>query len=160
MQNQSVDIQKRRTMAIIAGTGAALALPSLASAGQPIQPHKSDVTLDSGNPNVEIVLSLDNSPTIFIRNNTEKVVIIKHVYPGVVHANGKTFDINSLFERSATAVAANHTRRLPIEEISPLAKERAFPKGLIGSKPVRMVKADQHGLSNEVTIAHRNYFFA
>jgi hypothetical protein len=150
---------------MIAGTTAAALLPAAVTAAtKPLKVNPTNINNElaiiGGDDDLEITLNLDDSPTIFIKNNTDKVVIVRHVYPGIVRANGKTFDINSLFKSSAAGIDGRRTRRFSIAPIHSLASERPFPRRLTSSKPVR-VSAVSGGKQPKMHLnTPRNFFFA
>ena len=165
MSQRIVDEKKRRTLAIMAGTTAAALLPTVATAAtNPLKldssSKDSSVAINSSDDDLEISLDLDGSPTLFIKNKTDKLVIVRHVHPGIVHVNGSTFDINSLFESSASAIGGHRTRRYQIEATHPLASERPFPRRLISSKPVRVTAISGGTDPAEQLNTPRNFFFS
>ncbi|MBX2836888.1 MAG: hypothetical protein KTR35_08530 [Gammaproteobacteria bacterium] len=157
MEDSTFDPKKRQTLAVMTGTALAIAMPSLSNATA-ILPTATSTPDDSTRlSGMELTLTLGKSPTVSIHNNTDQLVIVHHIYPGNVSIDGSQFDLNSLFKGSASAVGRGHTRRFNIQRSTAESAELNFPKGLIGSKPIkfRIIASD----GAEVHNSTRHFFF-
>jgi len=105
-----------------------------------------------------ISLSVEPEPTIRITNHSNKLIIVRHVHPGIIHAGAKTFDINSVFERSAYALGAGRSRVISVGETTATQAEREFPRHLYANKPQRIVAVTGYNYSGILANSTRSYF--
>lgn len=125
------------------------------------KPQEEAVELVNHNrPGAEltIALSIDPEPTIRITNHSGKLIILRHVHPGIIHAGYKTFDINSIFELSSYAIGAGKSRVIPVKETTATQAEKSFPKHLYRNKPQRIVAVTGRNASGLLANSTRSFF--
>jgi len=174
---QNVNAKKRQTLKIMGAGVAVVATPvSVNALGwpngfQPDQQIVGDEDLNSVQEmyeNVElpltthaelsIALRIDPKPVLVMGNNTDELIIVRHVHPGIVHAGDRAFDINSIFERCAYAISPHTKRSVAIEQTSHIQREREFARSDYQNKPQRLVVvtgADRDGL---LAYSSRSFF--
>lgn len=143
-----VDQAKRNTLIMLSGTALVTAMPAIAAGyGNVIQIADAGITHDTPESMIaisgkdmemSIELNINDQPTVTIANLTDQLIIVRHVYPGIVHAGERTFDINSVFERSAYAVSAGKSRTIAISETYSTQAEVKFPRDT--HQPIRAAK--------------------
>jgi len=159
------DMKKRSTLKIITGAAAIAATPSIASAGNFIDGADNEqaaveeivVPVNTGTE-LTISLSVEPEPTIRLTNHSKQLLIVRHVYPGIVHAGEQTFDINSIFFRCAYAVSAGRSRTVKIEPTISTQVETAYPRQLYSNKPQRMVAITGRDRSGKLANSTRSFF--
>jgi len=171
---QVVNAKKRQTLKIMGAGVAVVATPaSVAALGWPNvsqadqQVINDDVTNSmyedielpmTTHAELSIALRIDRNPVLVMGNNTDELIIVRHVHPGIVHAGDRAFDINSIFERCAYAISPHTKRSVAIEQTSHIQREREFPRSDYQNKPHRLVVvtgADRDGL---VAYSSRSFF--
>ena len=105
-----------------------------------------------------IALSVDPEPTIRITNHSDKLIILRHVHPGIIHAGYKTFDINSVFERSSYAIGAGRSRVVSVKETTATQAERPYPRHLYRNKPQRIVAVTGRNSAGILANSTRSFF--
>lgn len=146
------DMSRRTALKVIGGAAVLATTPALTGqsfAATP-QPGQLDTqTIHAGSSaELSMQLTLEPEPLLTMTNNSDQLVIVRHVYPGIVHAGDKAFDINAVFERSAYAISAGSTRRVPIAPVSHTTAEAQFPREKYRKSPQRIVSVtgfDKHG---------------
>ncbi len=147
-----IDLAKRKTLVTLGGSALVTALPSLSAAAvvgnsalqtEIKQPRDTLVSLSDSTYELSISLLVDDQPTVKITNNSDKLVIVRHIYPGIVHTGEKTFDLNSLFDKSAYAIGAGKSRSIPIVETVATQHETSYPRHRAG-KPLRVANLVAH----------------
>ena len=170
-----VDTKKRQTLKIIGAGAAVVATPaSVAALGWPnaadqrivtdeyagtVQEMYEDIEFPlTGQAELSISLRVDPEPVLVMGNNTDDLIIVRHVHPGIVHAGDRAFDINSVFERCAYAISPHTKRSVAIHQTSHVQKEREFARFNYSGKPQRLVVvtgADKQGL---LAYSSRSFF--
>ena len=152
---------KRRTvLKIVGGTAVIATMPSFANTAKVDVRRTNDesITPISAKPELTIALSVDPVPTINLTNNSDKLVIVSHVYPGIIHAGEKTFDINSIFARGAYNIGAGQTRRIRIESTHATQTEAAFPRHQYRNQPQRLVSVTGTNRRGPVVNSSRSFY--
>lgn len=105
----------------------------------------------------DIVFRFERSPItgiaeVVIENTSRDVVNVTHVYPGIVHANGFDYDLNTILEKAPLNLAAGGTVRSPISHQRSGGEERPIPSGLTDSRSVTVATqvANTVGSSTDV----------
>jgi len=109
---QVVNAKKRQTLKVMGAGVAVAATPlSVATLGWPNvsladQQIIHDEATSSMYEDIElpmithaelsIALRVDPNPVLVMGNNTDELIIVRHVHPGIVHAGDRAFDINSV----------------------------------------------------------------
>lgn len=166
-----VDLAKRKTLITLGGTALVTAIPTLAvaSAGCSIDltdttglTHSSNTVLPISTDGKEISLSLlvDDEAFLTIENHTDRLIIVRHVYPGIVHAGKQTFDINSVFERSAYAIGAGRSRSMPIQQTFSTQAETDYPRHKYSNKPIRVASLLAQSSEGSLVAQSSRSFFA
>ena len=159
-----VDQAKRNTLIMLGGTAVVSAVPALASAGSlcalPINGELAaqPTIIPVANEGLElsIQLNIDDESSLTITNNTSKLIIIRHLHPGIVHAGRKTFDINSVFDRSAYAIGAGRSRTMPITETYSTQAELKYPRNT--KNKLRVAKLVAHSSEGLMTNSTRSFY--
>lgn len=161
-----VDQAKRNTLIMLGGTAVVTAMPALAngytiSTGNPIaetdeQALESLIPISNPGSELSIALQVDEQSMLTITNHTDKLVIIRHLHPGIVHTGEKTFDINSVFERSAYAIGAGRSRTMPISETASTQAEVNFPRDI--KQPLRVASLAAHSHMGKVVNSSRSFY--
>ncbi len=155
-----VDINKRQTLKALCGSAViAVASPGTTAASlhgnelaaTAYQESMEDIIVPvaSSATELSIALSIDPEPTVRLTNHSDKLIIVRHVYPGIVHAGKQAFNINSIFEQSAYAVGAGKSREIAIKPTVHTAAETVFPRHLHRNKPQRVAAltgTDRNGI--------------
>lgn len=156
------DTNKRTTLKIIAGSAVAAAIPvSLASANVPKSTAKNSaatttIEIDSTS-GLQLTLTTGDQPELHMTNNTDDVIIVRHVHPGIVHVGDRTFNLNSVFDKNATGIRAGETRRKPIAQIAATTPETRFAPGVY--KEGRLKPAHVVGYLNEEKVLNSSRFY-
>ena len=157
-----VDQAKRNTLIMLGGTAVVTAMPALGYATGNAITESDEKALESlipiSNPGSElsIALQVDDQSLLTITNHTDKLVIIRHLHPGIVHTGEKTFDINSVFERSAYAIGAGRSRTMPINETVSTQAEVSFPRNT--RQPIRVASLAAHSHMGKVVNSSRSFY--
>ena len=159
-----VDQAKRNTLIMLGGTAVVTAMPALASSVTTLngsteineQAMESLIPISRPGSELSIALQVDEKSSLTITNNTDKLVIIRHVHPGIVHTGEKTFDINSVFERSAYAIGAGRSRTMPINETISTQAEVNFPRNT--KQPLRVASLAAHSSLGQVANSSRSFY--
>lgn len=161
-----VDQAKRNTLMMLSGTALVTAMPALAAgygnvlriAGSDIarQTPESLIAISGEDMEISIALQVADQPTVTIDNHTDKLVIVRHVYPGIVHAGDRTFDINSVFERSAYAVSAGKSRTIAIHDTYSTQAEAQYPQDT--RKPTRVANVIAQSQTGVVENSTRSFY--
>ncbi len=160
-----VDLAKRNTLIMLSGTAVVSAMPALASsygipaitgAGATDQSVEALMSVSGEGMELSVFLKIDEQPSVTITNRTDKLIILRHLHPGIVHAGDKTFDINSVFERCAHAVSAGKSRTLPIVETFSTQAEVQYPRNT--KAPLRVANLVAHSPIGEVTNSTRSFY--
>jgi len=163
-----VDAKKRQTLKIISAGAAVVATPASAVAlewRKEPRPDQQAVTFDNADSGSEIIdsielpltdqaelsltLRVDPDPMLVMANNTDELIIVRHVHPGIVHAGDKAFDINSIFERCAYAISPHTKRSVAIHQTSHVQSETEFSRSNYNGMRQRLAvvtAADEQGL--------------
>lgn len=161
-----VDTNRRFALKALGGTAAIASLPSLAIASGSMASsptfdvnalNKKVVPINT-NTELSIALSVDPVPTVVLSNHSEQTIVVRHVYPGIVHAGRNTFDINSIFSNNGEAIAAGETRYFAIEATYSTQAETAFPRHKYRTQPQRIVALRGTDKRGEVVNSTRSFF--
>jgi len=90
-------------------------------------------------------------------NNTDDIVIVRHVHPGIVHVGDRTFNLNSVFEKNATGIGVGETRRKSIMPVAATTAETRFAPGVY--KEGRLKPAQVVGYVNEEKVLNSSRFY-
>ena len=168
--DSGVDRERRLALKMIGGTAVLATSAALSSAHalNSLSPDAVDAASDSDTidtvghhrPGAELTISLsvDPEPTIRITNHSDKLIILRHVYPGIIHAGAKTFDVNSIFEGSAYAIGAGRSRVVSVGETVATQAERDFPRHLYARQPQRIVAVTGRNYAGILANSTRSFF--
>ncbi len=157
-----VNNERRTVLKVLGGTAVIATMPSFAN-GSVIdisgksRCNKQTIAI-SADSELVVALSVDPDPTIELINNSDKLVIVRHVHPGIIHAGKKTFDINSIFARSAYAIGAGRTRRVKIEPTYATQAEVQFPRHKYANQPQRLVSVTGTNQRGMVVNSSRSFY--
>lgn len=155
-----VNNERRTVLKVLSGTAVIATMPAFANGAVADSTLKSDeqtVPVSTG-AELSVTLSVDPVPTINLTNNSDKLVIVRHVYPGIIHAGEKTFDINSIFSSGAYAIGAGRTRRVKIEPTYATQAEAEFPRYKYRNQPHRLVSVTGTDRRGPVVNSSRSFF--
>jgi len=99
------------------------------------------VPVTSSGTELTIALSVEPEPAVRLTNHSRQLIIVRHVYPGIVHAGDQTFDINSIFEKCAYAIRSGSSRDVVIQPTANTTAETRFPGHLYRKQPHRRLAA-------------------
>lgn len=161
-----VDTKKRTTLKFLGGSAIIATTPSIVLAGNcqhgiPGEAHAEleDIIVPvTTGAELTIALSIDPEPTVRMTNHSNKLVIVKHVHPGIVHAGAVTFDINSIFENSAYAIGAGTSRNVLIKPTTATQAETGFPLHLYRNQPQRIVAVTGRDRNGRLANSTRSFF--
>ena len=156
-----MDRKKRSTLKIISGTAAVAMLPTAAFATGDSQVKRvSTQKLFSTGVGAELSVDLDlvNEPVLLLTNNTDELIIVRHVHPGIVHAGRNAYDINSVFDRCAYAIRPGSTRRVDISPTSSAQAETDFPRQHYRHQPQRLVSVKAQGHQGMLVNSSRSFY--
>jgi len=147
------DQSKRQTLKLMASTLPMMALPAIAmeqsDTTAQIADVESSVSLGAKDQRFSIELLFEGAEaSVRITNESDQVAVVKHVYPGIVHAGHNSYDINSIFENSACGIAAGRSRTFHLEPVSHTQTERDFPRHLFSNRPLTIASvtgSDERG---------------
>jgi len=141
-----VDTNKRNTLKVLGGSAVIAAAPSVVTATclhhdeiNQSELEEINVPVTASGTELTISLSLDPEPSVLLTNHSKQLIIVRHVYPGIVRAGDQTFDINSIFERCAYAIRSGSSRTVLIEPAASTSTENGFPRHLKRNQPERTV---------------------
>jgi len=161
-----IDHKKRTTIKAMGGAAALLAAPGIVSAGNCLHQYSPKqvsageeivVPINSG-AELTISLSVDPEPTIRMTNHSNKLVIVRHEYPGLIHAGEKSYDINSIFDRCAYAISPGTGRTVRIEPTVHTQPEVDFPREIYRNKPQRIVAVTGRDRNGKLANSTRSFF--
>jgi len=136
-----VDLKKRKTLALIGAGSAAAAIPSLASAALPTHLGDHHCASDASCTEIRMELTAAQQPTVRISNDSAHTAVVRHVYPGVIHAGARTYDVNSLFANGPVIIEAGHSVTLPLQPArSATITETVFPRHQYANLPQRIAR--------------------
>ncbi len=161
-----VDQAKRNTLIMLGGTAVVTAMPAVATAagnftaqlqsdGNPAA-QSAIVPVAAEGTELSIELNIDTQSTLKITNHSDQLVIIRHLHPGIVHAGYKTFDVNSVFERSAYAIGAGRSRTMPITETYSTQAEMQYPRDT--KSRLRVAKLVAHSSDGLMANSTRSFY--
>jgi len=157
------DISKRTTLKIIAGSATAVALPVSLSAANAVGvastklPATTPIEIDT-TAGLQLTLTLGDQPELHMTNNTDELIILRHIHPGIVHVGDRTFNLNSVFEKSWTAIEAGRTRRKPIEQIAATTPETRFAPGVYQEGRLKPAQVVGYVNDEKVLSSSRHYY--
>ncbi len=151
MLNVHFDPKKRQTIKLLTGAALVAGVPavSMPAGAFDAEADVQEVNINAVNAELSFSLHVDEQAVLKMANNTDRLLIVRHVHPGIVHAGRHTFDINAAFERSAYAISAGHTRSVELKPIDPLVGEVEFSRSQYRNMPQRIVSltgSDKHGM--------------
>lgn len=161
------DPARRQTIKLIGATAVFASVPSTSvpsiRAAVPSGTDASSLDLRESafaayGAELSLDLQVDDEAVLSMTNNSDRLIIVRHVYPGIVHAGEQTYNINSAFERSAYAISARSTRRVVLQAASRQVSETDFPRWRERDKPQRiasLIGNNQHGL---IVNSTRSYY--
>jgi len=157
-----MDHKKRNTLKIISGTAAVAMLPTAAMANcnnHTKLVNQSTQKLVTTGAGAELTAELDliAEPTLLLTNNTDELIIVRHIHPGIIHAGKNAYDINSVFDRCAYAIRPGTTRRMEIAPTHSTQAEVDFPRQRYSDQPQRVVKVI--GQDNQGTLVNSSRSF-
>jgi len=96
---------------------------------------------------------------VVIENTSTDAITVSHVYPGIVHANGFNYDLNTILEHAPLTLSAGGALRSPIHPQRSGEDEMSIPTGLTYSSPVTVATqvANAAGSDSDVRTL-RSYF--
>ena len=161
-----VDINKRNALKLIGGTAAIASVPSFAVAanltsnGYDAEYKTADKMTITGNANTEMsaTLSIDSAPMVTLTNHSNQAIVLRHVYPGIVHAGETTFDINSIFAGEARNIPAGASRSFKIQPTHAMQAEATFPRHLYRKQPQRVVAVKGSNQRGEFINSSRSFY--
>ncbi len=155
-----INNERRTVLKVFGGTAVIATMPAFANGAVADTTLKSDeqTVPVSTSAELSVTLSVDPVPTINLTNNSNKLVIVRHVYPGIIHAGEKTFDINSIFSSGAYAIGAGRTRRVKIEPTYATQAEAEFPRYKYRNQPHRLVSVTGTDRRGPVVNSSRSFF--
>jgi hypothetical protein len=151
MRYSKFDPAKRHTIKLLGGAALVAAAPSV-TAGERIGVNAVDlraIKLSGSSAELSFILEVAEQSVLTMINNTDRLLIVRHVHPGIVHAGALTFDINSAFARSGYAISAGKSRKVEIAPVDKFAVEADFPRARERHNPQRIVSltgSDKNGL--------------
>jgi len=159
-----VDLDKRTTLRVITGAAAIAATPSMAAAGLSggahDEQHSNEEFVVPVNASTEltIALSVDPEPVLRLTNNSKQLLIVRHVYPGLIHAGTETYDINSVFVNCAYAISAGRSRTIKIQPTKSTQAEVAYPRQLYRNQPQRAVTVTGNNHMGTIVNSTRSFY--
>jgi len=134
-----VDSNKRRTLLTLGGIAAVpLASGLLASqtVAAGIERHISTQVL-SGSDSLAIAIIPGDAPMMRVTNTSDKLAIVRHIYPGTAKVGMHSYDLNSAFKNSAYAIGAQRSRLIPVSRIANTMATETLPTRY-KHKPIKM----------------------
>ncbi len=159
----AIDTKKRNTLKVLGGTAVIAATPAAVTAtclhgNYPTDASQTTtqattqqpiVAVTSAGTELTIALTVDSEPKIRLTNHSKELIIVRHVYPGIIHAGKHAFDINSIFEGGAYAISPGTSREAFVRPTVHTAAEVNFPRHLYRNQPLRVAAVtgrDQRGV--------------
>lgn len=145
-----VDLKKRKTLLSMGTATLASAVPSVALALTDSD-NKPKACAARGDCNeLRLELTLAQTPSLRISNDSDHPATLRHVHPGIVHAGGRTFNINTLFANGPLRIEAGRSVTLAIDATKRQpALETRFARHRYARQPQRIARlrgADENGL--------------
>ena len=169
VNTDTVDTAKRKTLKVLGGSAVIAVAPGIISAntlqggettGTANEAAMEEITVPvtASGTELTISLSVDPEPVVRLTNHSRQLIIVRHVYPGIVEAGNQSFDINSIFERCAYAIRAGSSRNVLIEPASGTSAETNFPRHLYRSKPQRIAAVTGRDHNGRLAKSSRSFF--
>ena len=129
-----IDKQKRKTLTMMGTAAVVSAAPALTFAitgsSRELSSKQCDVASGHGQcMELRLELTVAQQTSLTITNDSDKPATVRHVYPGIVHAGARTFDINAAFANGSREIEAGQSITVviqPTQSITP--KETEFPR--------------------------------
>ena len=159
-----IDTKKRSTLKLLGSSAVIAVAPGAVTAaclhGNKVQTAMEEIVVpvSSSGTELTISLSIDPVPTVRMTNHSNKLVIVRHVHPGIVHAGEQAFDINSIFERSAYAISPGTSREAAISPTTHTAAETEFPLHLFRDMPQRVAAVTGRDHRGILANSSRSFF--
>ena len=154
-----IDKTKRTTLKALSSLTAVAAIPSgIASASTLLETGNSNATVLGTDVTMSIVPDHGRGHTIQLNNTSNKTVTIKHVYPGIVAADGNNYDLNSIFSSGPVVIEAGQSHQAAVAKQPTTLAEAKIPNGLTQSHTFSMVSEYQHFGQSKSVVTTRAYF--
>ena len=162
-----VDFSKRNALKAIGGVAAIVSVPAISSANsgrynpQPDsdEPHVNEIIVPTNTgAELSVDLSVHPVPTITLTNHSDQQIVVKHVYPGIIHAGAQAFDINSIFVNGAYEIKAGEARTLNIQPTTSVQAEARFSREIYRNKPQRIIKVTGNDRNGLIVNSTRSFF--
>lgn len=115
-------------------------------------------------PGIDVHIESSNGEfRIRLGNRSDASVTVKHVHPGIVHAEGNIFDINSVLENYNLTLKSGAAVELPITATNAHATEKAWPADITVSRPASVTTYLEHsyaGANNAIKVSTNRRFFS
>ena len=99
---------------------------------------------------LRLELNVAQQTSLTISNDSDTRAVVRHVYPGIVHAGARTLDLNAAFTNGSREIEAGQSITVviqPTQSITP--KETEFPRHKYSRLPqqiARLSGVDEKGV--------------
>lgn len=157
-----VDTTRRNTLKtmVVAGSVAVLPVWAMQSKAAVFGATEIPGTVIATHLSVDFSDSVNGSQQLVtLTNSSSKAVTVRHVYPGIVNAADKRYDLNELLQHGDVVVPANGSKvfRLSVQDAQ--LTEQELPRGLTRSKPLR-VSTIERSFNKKNPVSTTRSFFA
>ena len=161
-----VNIKRRTTLKAMTGVAAIAATPVIAAGkgsrflNDVNEGSSSLKDTDALKPQAELSIALDvaSESTIRLTNNSNRLLQVKHVYPGIIHAGAKSYDVNSVLANNAVTLSAGETRTVKIQPNVRLQAEIRFPRERYRNQPQRIASVTGKDRLGELVNSTRSFY--
>jgi hypothetical protein len=156
-----IDSKKRTILKAMTGaTAAAIISPSL-NAATSLFGTDATVLSDSATGS-DLSVSMESGHgrwhTVKLTNNSNKAITVKHVYPGIVSVENKTFDVNSLFNAGPVVLKPGQTHLGVVAQQQASAQEVELPNNLTHKHEFALSTKYKHFGQIKPVVTTRSFF--
>jgi hypothetical protein len=156
-----IDSKKRTTLKAISGVTAAAIMPASLYAATSLFGNDTTVLSNSASGkdlSISMVSGHGRWYSVKLTNSGEKAVTVKHVYPGLVSANGKKFDVNALFRAGPIVVEPGKSYVGAVAQQNSSAQELELPNNFSGKHSFELSTEYKHFGQAKPVITTRSFF--
>jgi hypothetical protein len=156
-----IDNNKRTTLKAMSGVTAAAIIPASLNAAASLFGNDTTVLSNSAGGkdlSISMVSGHGRWHSVKLTNTSNKAVSVKHVYPGLVSADEKKFDVNSLFRAGPIVVEPGKSYIGVVAQKNSSAQEVELPKYWSGKHSFELSTEYKHFGQVKPVVTTRSFF--
>lgn len=150
-----INTNKRRTLKTLAAATTVALAPAMTNATNSNRAAESIRCSDGTGLQLNFKKNAADQ-IVTISNTSGSPITVKHVYPGIVQADGKNYDVNSLLKRDRLTIGAYSSVDLTINPTAQ-ATEQPLPDGFTFNKPLSVSTQVETSIGTTPVTTLRNY---